>query len=374
MVDESTGSRDTAETAETAPAAPSTPPAAPPAAPRPGTDSTNAETVETLLGHGPGAGGLGVELDLDPLDDPLDDDDNAYEVAAYRRGVPVLAIILFVLSFAGVVTGAVLISGNEAWQEDLECFLTSDIKKCKMIPVEREQARWRKEDAATRPKYGDLTLCYSPKNARVTIEQIVVRQTGWNGPMGEPQTTEIDNKSKHLEENEIVDQIPLRDLPIRQREQDEAGEITEVTHYTYRIRIEREGYEPRERLIEPREWAKPGPDVNHMVPWRCTAQGDTQGACCDLVPKPEFFREPFTKAKRAIHCARQYFETTGQAGGMTDADLAAQIKVIQVQHGFKAADEFQRFESILTADLEWWTPVWEQITTEECPPPEPATP
>ena len=197
-----------------------------------------------------------VLLLLDDLDD-----ENGYEVAAYKRRVPILAIILFLVSIGGIITGAVLISGNPQWRSDLDCFLTSDIKKCKLAPVELERARWKKEDEATRPKYGDLTLCYHPQDSKVTIEQILVRQTGWDGPMGEPTTTAIPNKSQQLAENEVIEQLPLRSLPIRERSQDDEGEIIEVTHYSYRITLEHDGYEPRGRLIEPNDWKKPGPDV-----------------------------------------------------------------------------------------------------------------
>lgn len=288
----------------------------------------------------------------------LEEDDLRDELRQPRSSK--FGLILFGLCIAMIVAGALIISGNEQWVADLKCFLGGDIVKCKMAKVEALQAQWAKEDAATTPRYGDLVLTYFPQDAKVTILQKVTHQQGFDGPMGQTEEILIPNKSHELKENEIVEQLPLVDLPILERERDQEGNIKEVKHYTYTIKIERDGYEPREFTFEPDDWQRLGPDVNWSIAW--------QG--CDLVPKPETIKEPFAKAMREMYCLEQYYEKSGKKAGMTEGDVRGMRKEIEIRHGFKTTAEFENFKTMLVADAAWWVPMWEGIKKEKCPEPE----
>jgi hypothetical protein len=291
---------------------------------------------------------------LDTLPDLDDEDDDAPKEKISRFGLTVL--IACVLA---IIIGVFVIRSNPKWMADLECFWSGSIQRCKMAPVEELRAQWREEEAATRPMYGDVTLVYHPQDAKVTIEQTVRKQAGWKADIGSPETVLIENRSTKLREHELIESLPLENLPIREREQNEQGEVTEVRHYTYRFLIEREGYEPREFAFEQEDWVRLGPDVNYSIQW----------SNVDLIPKPETIREPFSKAMREIYCARVEFAERGEKAGQTRSDLDAQIREIQVRHGFRTMAEFSSFEHQLTADEEWWNPVWEEIRKEPCPQP-----
>lgn len=299
--------------------------------------------------------------ELDSLDDVVDDD-LEFEPEATPQKASKSGIALLVIAVVIAVVGIFMIAGNEKWQQDLDCFLNGNIAKCKMEKVERLRAQWRKEDRATKPKYGDLVLTYYPQDATVTIEQTMRKQEGWNGPLGEPIVQLIPNKSTELKENEVIEQLPLIDLPIRERERTEDGEIKEVRHYEYHIKIEREGYHPREFHFEESDWMKLGPEVNYSIQWNG----------CDLVPKPETVKPKFVAAMREIYCANTYFNEKGEKAGMTEAQLRGQRKEIQIRHGFKTTDEFEKFRAMLTADEAWWKAELEKIKAEPCPEPEAA--
>lgn len=316
----------------------------------------NVNEIQTLLAR-PGD----PDADAPPPDDEADLSYVDESRAAVRQPrTQLFGLVLLGICIGLIVAGAVVISGNEAWVKDLDCFLFSNIQKCKMAKVEALQAQWAKEDEATTPRYGDIILTYFPQDAKVTITQTVKHQQGYEGPIASTEDLTIPNKSTELKDNEIIEQLPLVDLPILERERNEQGDIKEVRHYTYHVKIEREGYEPREWTFEPTDWQRLGPEVNWSIPW--------QGA--DLVPKPETVKEPFAKAMREIYCLEQYYEKTGKKAGMTDADVKATRKEIEIRHGFKTTADFESFSAMLRADDAWWPPVWQGIQKEKCPEPE----
>ncbi len=297
-----------------------------------------------------------TEQDDDPIEalaDYYEGDEDPTEV---RHDTSKFGIVLFFTCLAVIIIGILVVRSNEAWMADLDCFLSGDIQRCKLAGVEQQRAEWRAEEAATRPKYGDLILTYHPQDALVTIEQTVRRRPGHGEPLGPPETVKIPNRSEKLSEHELIEQLPLMNLPIREREQDEDGEITEVRHYSYKVQISRDGYEPREFEFEEDDWVRLGPDVNYSIPW--------QGV--DLIPKLETIRDPFVAATREIHCAEVHFARVGEREGMTEGDLRGQIREIQVRHGFRTADEFSRFRARLTADEDWWHPIRDEIRKDDC--------
>lgn len=324
--------------------------------------SPNIDEIQSILASSPEAveTKLPGEEDSDDLLDPEID-------AGFQPPKPSkFGLILLGLCIAMVVAGVFYIRTNDQWVADLKCFLTSDIAKCKHAGVEALMTQWREEDAATVPKYGDLVLTYYPQDSKVTITQKVQHFGGYaafrKGTVTSKEDLSIPNKSTELKENEVIEQLPLMNLPILERARNDDGDITDVTRYTYHILIERDGYEPREFEFGPDDWQKLGPDVNYSIPW--------QGA--DLVPKPETVKEPFRKAMRELYCLEQYYESKGQKAGMSEADLRGMRKEIEIRHSFKTTAEFEKFKQMLMADEAWWKPAWDEIVKEKCPEPEAA--
>jgi hypothetical protein len=318
----------------------------------------NLNEIQSILDSQPDS----LEVELPPDDDILLDEE--IDDAAPRMSL--FGPILIAVCLAVIVAGVFYIRGNEQYVADLDCFLTSDIAKCKHAGVEELMARWREEDTATRPKYGDLVLTYYPQDAKVTITQKIEHFAGYAAfdkkTVTSTEDKPIPNKSTELKENEVIEQLPLMNLPILERTRNDEGDITDVTRYTYHIQIVREGYEPREFEFGPADWQKLGPDVNYSIPWT--------GA--DLVPKPETVMEPFAKAMRELYCLEKHYESKGKKAGMTEGDLRGMRKEIEIRHGFKTTSEFEKFKQMLTAMDEWWKPKWEEITKEKCPEPEAA--
>ena len=300
----------------------------------------------------------GADRDVPPPEDleALAEDDET-TAARPKDRVSLFGIVLLVLCVAAAAVGAFVISSNDQWMADLKCFLRGDITRCKWAKVELQLQQWDKEDQATTPRYGDIVLTYFPQDARVTITQIIKYQQGFEGPIAKTEEVEIKNKSSELKPNEIVEQLPLMNLPVLERERDEEGNIKTIRHYSYRIKIERDGYEPREWTFDPNDWQRLGPDVNWSIPW--------EGA--DLTPKPETVREPFSKAYKEMVCLDAYYEKTGKKAGMTEAGLAGMRKEIEIRNGFKSTTEFENFKQMLMADTAWWTPTWAALEKEPCP-------
>ena len=217
-------------------------------------------------------------------------------------------------------------------------------------------ARQAYEAEATRPLFGDLVLSYFPQDSVVTVEQSMRKHAGWRGTPGAPELRLIPNKSTELDDNEVIERLPLANLPIRDHSLSDDGAVTEVRYYEYRIKIEHEGYEPREFHFEREDWTRSDPETNYSAQWNG----------CELVPKPETVKPRFAAAMREIYCANMYFNETGEKAGMTEAQLRAQRREIRVRHGFKTTDEFEKFRSMLTSDEAWWKVELEKIKAEPC--------
>lgn len=269
-----------------------------------------------------------------------------------------------------------------------------------------KEAQWREEDYRARPIYGDITLTYFPKDARVDIYQTMYLKDGaeWRADTaglgevikdcgqllpearrkqlaaaghGDPtcnaETGEISfpNQSHVLKEGEYVERIPLRNLPIFQTErhplcergavtcdEDTAGSVRLARNYEYRIVFSREGYEPHELKITKEGWTKGAGSSNYVYFWNGL----------DLQPKPETLRDNFILAKRQIYCLMQIQKIESYE------KLPAENRdLIMSRNGFKSWEAFLEVEGVLTVgEFEaWWTEAWAEIQKAECAP-EPA--
>jgi hypothetical protein len=265
----------------------------------------------------------------------------------------------------------------------------------------RREAEWREEDYRARPVYGDITLTYFPKDARVDIFQKMYLKDGkdWKadtaglgevvkdcavllteerkkvlaqGNFGDPicnaETGEVSipNQSQKLAEGEYVERLPLRNLPIFQTERhplcekdavtcdlDVAGSVKLARNYEYRIVFTREGYEPHELVITREGWTKGAGASNYIYMWNGL----------DLQPKPETLRDNFIRARGQLFCLMkiQKLETYDKLPE-ENRDL------IMSRTGFKDWNAFLEVEKILTVGEfeQWWTEAWTEIQKQEC--------
>jgi hypothetical protein len=327
-----------------------------------------------------------------------------------------IGFVLFAVAAAAIAVSTVLIAtSSEAstrvskFFQGFECGETGR-ENCLVDYIYAEarekEAQWREEDYRARPIYGDITLTYFPKDARVDIYQTMYLKDGaeWRADTaglgelikdcgqllpearkkqlsaaghGDPtcnaESGEISfpNQSHVLKEGEYVERIPLRNLPIFQTErhplcergavtcdEDTAGSVKLARNYEYRIVFSREGYEPHELKITKEGWTKGAGSSNYIYFWNGL----------DLQPKPETLRDNFILAKRQIFCLMQLQKIESY-----DKLPAENRDLIMSRNGFKSWEAFLEVEGVLTVgEFEaWWTEAWTEIQKAECAP-EPA--
>ncbi len=341
---------------------------------------------------GGGAGNGGRGAGLDPRDTPAGgvamqqpEERNLGEVAALLSEAPAAAeddtgfaaarsesrrrrwyenrfgLILLPIAVIGIVVLVVFVSSDQKRRHEFACFIEGEIQQCKREGVDRLRKQWALEDNASKPEYGDLVLTYFPQDARVDITQTVCKEK--RIPNSDKftekdcsQKNAIANKSHELKPNEIVEQLPLLNLPVRERTVKETAEgvpyVAEVQTYSYAIKIAREGYQPREFDFTPETWQRLGPDINMTIAW--------QG--CDLVPLPETMREPFVKARTELYCIEKTAANPEEGAKKADEMLSEVV----VRNRFRTVKDFMAVQNELTADKVWWDETWATIQKANC--------
>jgi len=330
-----------------------------------------------------------------------------------------LVLFLVVLGAIGISTLLVATSSEASTRvgkffQGFECGETGR-SNCLQEHIEAEanaqEERWADEDYRARPVYGDITLNYFPKDARVDIYQTVALKDGdkWradeagNGEVlkdcgellsdtrkaklsgggfgdatcnAETGEVSIPNQSQKLAEGEQVERLPLRNLPIFYTERNPlcergsvtcdmntSGNVKVARNYEYRIVFSREGYEPHELKITREGWTKGAGSSNYIYFWNGL----------DLQPKPETLRDNFILAKRQIFCLMQIQKIESY-----DKLPEENRDLIMARNGFKNWEAFIEVEGVLTVgEFEtWWTEAWTEIQKAECAaaPAAPATP
>jgi len=295
-------------------------------------------------------------------EEPLDREALIPPEARSRFGLG-LTIVCLVLLGAGVLAMA----SSAKLRDQLDAFLSGEIAKYKLAEKKIWEDRFREIESKTKPFYGDVVLTYYPQDAKVTIKDSVKTFGSFkdyqDGKVASTEEKTIPNQTDKLKPGEIVKQLPLRDLPVREREftgprldnpdgitTDELAKVDlKVNEHEYKVTIEKEGYKPRDFVFAVAQWDRPSPTVNAMFNF----------PGCDLEPEPETMKANFIGAHKEMYCLRQ-FEKDKQK--LYDFD-----KQIQVRNHFKTTEEFERIGDALKSDVEWWARTWkDEVEKQKC--------
>lgn len=292
---------------------------------------------------------------------------------------PVIVIIVVAL-----LTGAGIayIMADDIRAEQFDAMLNGELGKYKESLRKAQEDRIRDIEAVTGNRYGSLTLFYSPKTAQVHIKEFKYTQdcSHLSDEMEllsclrkapdytqTPVTREVDNPSLHLdkEKKEIVEQIPLNDIPIQ-----EASEDRKIVYrYEYEIRIEADGYHPRYFFITgDRERTKDEEGWQTLF-WDQKGPGlfmaDFQGA--DLMPTAETAKENYKSALIAIECIRREIEAKRKEGKNITEDTVQGLYIeLLNRNGFKTFEEFNIIDQELRKDEEFFAAFQKELAAVTC--------
>ncbi len=292
---------------------------------------------------------------------------------------PVIVIIVVAL-----LTGAGLayIMTDDIRAEQFEAMMNGELGKYKESLRKAQEDRIRDIENVTGNKYGSLTLFYSPKNAQASIKEFkytldcsslteevellncLRKKTDYTQT---PVTRDVDNPSLHLdkEKKEIIEQIPLNDIPIQEASEDRKT----VYRYEYEIKIELDGYHPRYFFItgdreHPKTdegwitlfWDQKGPGL---------FMADFQGA--DLMPTAETAKENYKGALIAIECIRREIEAKRKEGKNITEDTVQGLYIeLLNRHGFKTFEEFNMIDQELRKDEEFFNAFQQELAAVTC--------
>lgn len=289
----------------------------------------------------------------------------------------IVTIVVLILSAIGLA----IIYSVPTLREQFEHLLAGQLGAYKEQLRKMEEDRIREIESLTANKYGSLVLFYSPKDARVTITErkftldcskakddvaLIECLKGRIDYSQTPVERQIDNPSLHIDRSkrEIVEQIPLNDIPIQEGSDDRKV----VYRYEYQILIEREGYYPRTFYITGDKERPPIKDVE-MLYWTQRGPGfftvDFQGA--DLMPTPETAKENYVKARKDLLCLDRDVEKKLKAGKKISEDTVYGVKLeILNRHGFKTFDEWNRIHDALSADKAFVERLNKELKAHRC--------
>ncbi len=293
-------------------------------------------------------------------------DDGQIEDARTPRGpfftMPVI-ITCIVLGLTAI--GLTIIYSNPILSEQFSAMLSGDLGKYKEQLRKAREDKIRDIENLTGNKYGSLTLFYSPRDAKVAIsekkykldcsttksedDQLACLRKKMDYAQT-PETKIIDNPSLHLDKakKEIVEQIPLNDIPI----QEAADDRKAIFKYEYTVVIDADGYYPRTFFITGDKERPPMKDVE-LLYWEQKGPGifmaDFRGA--DLLPKPETAKENYKKARYDMACIDKDVDAKRKAGKNISDDTVQGLYLELVnRHGFKTFEEWNRIETELKKD------------------------
>lgn len=242
------------------------------------------------------------------------------------------------------------------------------------------EERWKAEDFRSKHIYGSVTLTYFPQDTRVDVFQTKYAQEGraWarndaglgdmvcaeayvQTPADQIMTAAIKDKprcerllpnaTEQLKENQFIEQLPLKNLPIFETdkctdksptwdatlggckaagaEPFEEGDVVTAYTYEYRVVFSREGYEPREFVWRTADWTRA--PAGWIMDW----------SGLDLVPKPETRLKNFALGERDLYCYQVLNDVTYEKIPQANKDL------IFKRNGFKTEDEYRAAEQVL---------------------------
>jgi hypothetical protein len=271
-------------------------------------------------------------------------------------------VIMVVVALSAI--GLAVIYSNAVLSEQFSAMLSGELGKYKEQLRKVREDKVREIESVTGNRYGSLTLFYSPRTARVTITEYKYKLdcskfTNDDEQLNclrkkvdytqKPEQRQVDNPSLHLVEKQVVEQIPLNDIPIQEASDDRKT----LFRYDLTVVIEADGYYPRKFFLtgdkeharneegwETLFWEQKGPQI-----WMT----DFRGA--DLLPKPETARANYEKALKDWECIRREIENKRKAGKNVSADTESGLFIeILNRNGFKTFEEFNVIDVELRKD------------------------
>jgi hypothetical protein len=297
-------------------------------------------------------------------------DDVEVDEPLMKEGGGKMGLIVLGVAVLAIVGGLAFVFSNEQRAEEVKAFFSGEIQDYKEQSKKAEEAAFRDKQAATRNQYGSITLEYFPKDARVNLTELKWTETidsyydrvkkGGTDTRGEPSRREIDNQTHKLKEREVVESLPLKDLPIQQKSEDES----QMETYAYEVSIEREGYYPRKFMFLSDDTPmQPAEDVQALK-WENIGPGmwaiGWSGA--DLQPKPEMMKDKYILASIAIDCLKKSPE-----GQKADADqLDFEQTRIRRDNGFATDVQWNDVDVALRANATLWPEIEKAIAEGKC--------
>lgn len=305
------------------------------------------------------------------------------EAVPRRRRLLTPSVVVIVVVVILSLIGLGIIYSNPVLTEQFEALLAGELGEYKEQLRKAQEDRIRRIERLSANLYGSMVLMYSPKDARVTIKQLKYELDCSKSksddskllecleqPMNysqTPEVKEIDNPSLHIDRSkkEIVEQIPLNDMPIQESSEDRS----KVHKYEYTVRIEREGYYPRTFFLTADKERRPPKDVEVLY-WIQRGPGfwtvDFQGA--DLMPRPETVRDNYVAARKDIKCMLKQVEAKRKAGRHISDDTVEGLYLELInRHGFKTFEEWHSIEQELQKDTKWWSDLEKELKKHSCP-------
>jgi hypothetical protein len=291
--------------------------------------------------------------------------------------IPAIVIIVVI---ALTAIGLGIIYSSPVLSEQFSAMLTGELGKYKEQLRKVREDKVREIESVTGNRYGSLTLFYSPRDSRVTIteykykldcskftddgEQLTCLRKRVDYSQ-KPEQRQIDNPSLKLKDKEIVEQIPLNDIPIQEASDDRKT----LFRYDIAVVIEAEGYFPRKFFLtgdkeharneegwESLFWEQKGPQI-----WMV----DFRGA--DLLPKPETARANYQKALTDWECIRREIDNKRKAGKSVSSDTETGLFIeILNRNGFKTFEEFNVIDVELRKDAKFAKSFDTELKNIEC--------
>lgn len=320
-------------------------------------------------------------LSTDEEEGKTQDDEEVVDTRAKKGPFFTTPVIISIVVGVLTLTGLGIIYTNPVLTEQFQAMMAGELGKYKEQLRQAREDKIRDIEMATGNKYGSVALFYSPRDAKVSIEQYRFKldcaKAGDDDALlnclrtrvdytQAPEVKPVDNPSLHLDKakKEVVEQIPLNDIPIQEGSEDRKA----LYRYEMKVTIDAEGYYPRtfyftgdkERPtvsdVELLFWEQKGPGI-YMA--------DFRGA--DLLPKPETAKENFKKARLDIACIDRDVEAKKKEGKNVSEDaVRGAYNEILNKHGFKTFEEWDRIDAELRKDAAWWKSLEEEIKAHKC--------
>lgn len=307
-------------------------------------------------------------------------DEEVYDTR--RRGpfftTPVI-VILAVAILSGIGLG--VIYSDPILTEQFEALLAGELGEYKEQLRKAKEDRIREIESLTSNRYGSLTLFYSPRDARVVItekkftldcsgntDEVALLEClrGQMDYKQSPRERQVDNPSLHLnaEKKEIVESIPLNDIPIQEASEDR----TIVYRYEYSVNIDRDGYYPRTFYMTGDKDRPPLKEVESLF-WTQRGPGiftvDFRGA--DLMPEPETAKENYKLARKDVLCVQREVEKKRKEGKtISDSTVEGIYLEVLNRHGFKTFGEWNRIDEALIQDKVWVEEFNKELKQHKC--------